>query len=148
VDKKVPAVAVASCSTAPPKAPRRKSSKKGKNNTGETSSPVICPEKTRSLESSKRKCKGSEGVLDAESQAASGLAQLGQKKAKKVVKKVVVSTVRLVPSAFSDDKMIDDLPFSYCLWCDLRFNVHHSCTPGSKNEFIDVESFSDDVAEV
>jgi hypothetical protein len=27
-------------------------------------------------------------------------------------------------------------------------NVCRSCTPGSENEFVDVESFSDDVAEV
>jgi hypothetical protein len=76
---------------------------------------------------------------------------LGQKKANKVIKKVVASTVRRVPSAFSDDEMADDLHatgFSSCLWCDLRLNVCRSCTPGSENEFVDVESFSDDVAEV
>jgi hypothetical protein len=38
--------------------------------------------------------------------------------------------------------------FSSCLWSDLRLNVHRSCTPGSKNEFVDVESFSDNNAEV
>jgi hypothetical protein len=30
----------------------------------------------------------------------------------------------------------------------LRFNVRSRCTPGSENEFIDVETFSDDVVEV
>jgi hypothetical protein len=50
---KVPAVAVASCSAAPLKASRRRSSKKSKGNVAETSSSTICPEKTRSLESNK-----------------------------------------------------------------------------------------------
>jgi hypothetical protein len=77
LDKKVPAVAVASCSAAPPKAPRKKSSKKGRSSAGDTSSSIVRPEKTKSLESSKRKCKASEGVSDAEIQAASSLAQLG-----------------------------------------------------------------------
>jgi hypothetical protein len=75
-DKKVPAVAVASCSAAPPKAPRKKSSKKGKSSAGDTSS-IVRPEKTKSLESSKQKHKASEGIFDAEIQAASSLAQLG-----------------------------------------------------------------------
>jgi hypothetical protein len=91
VDKKAPAVAVASCSTAPPKAPRIKSSKKGKSSTSDTSSAIVRPDKTKSLESSKRKLKASEGVSDAEIQAALSLAQLGSKKAKKVIKKVVAS---------------------------------------------------------
>jgi hypothetical protein len=38
--------------------------------------------------------------------------------------------------------------FSSCLWCDLRFNVHHTYSPDSENELVDVESFSDDVVEV
>jgi hypothetical protein len=50
---KVPAIAVASCSAAPLKASRRRSSKKGKGDTDETSSSTVCPEKTRSLESNK-----------------------------------------------------------------------------------------------
>jgi hypothetical protein len=37
--------------------------------------------------------------------------------------------------------------FSY-LWTELRFTIHRHCTPGSENEFMDVETFSDDVAEV
>jgi hypothetical protein len=67
------------------------------------------------------------------------------------VKKIVVATVRRVPSASSDDEMSDELRpigFCSCLWCDLRFNVHRSCTPGSENEFVDVETFLDDVLEV
>jgi hypothetical protein len=78
VDKKAPAVVVASCSAAPPKSPRR-SSKKGKSSVGDTSSAIICPDKTKSLESSKQKRKTSEVVSDAEIQAASSLAQLGRK---------------------------------------------------------------------
>jgi hypothetical protein len=38
--------------------------------------------------------------------------------------------------------------FSSCLWCDLRFSVRRSYTLGSENEFVDVETFSDDVLEV
>jgi hypothetical protein len=38
--------------------------------------------------------------------------------------------------------------FFSCLWPDLRFDVRRHCTPGSKNEFVDVETFSDNVAEV
>jgi hypothetical protein len=58
VDKKVLTIAVATCSAAPPKAPRKKASKKGKgmSEAGDISSSTICPEKTKSLESSKRKC--------------------------------------------------------------------------------------------
>jgi hypothetical protein len=47
--------------------------------------------------------------------------------------------------------MINDLrptSFSSCLWCDLRFNVRSHCSPGSENEFLDLETFSDDVVEV
>jgi hypothetical protein len=53
VPVKVPAVAVASCSAAALKAPRRRSLKKGKGDPNETSSSTVRPEKTRSLESSK-----------------------------------------------------------------------------------------------
>jgi hypothetical protein len=37
--------------------------------------------------------------------------------------------------------------FSF-LWPDLRFNVHRHCTLDSENEFVDFETFLDDVAEV
>jgi hypothetical protein len=77
IDKKSPAIVVASCSATPPKAPRRKSSKKLKSNIGDTSSSVVCLDKKNSLESSKRKRKAFEGVLEAEIQAASSRAQLG-----------------------------------------------------------------------
>jgi hypothetical protein len=63
---KVLAVVVASCSTAPLKFHRGKSSKKGKKNIDETSSYVVHPAKTRSLESTKWKRKSSEVVSDAE----------------------------------------------------------------------------------
>jgi hypothetical protein len=52
---KIPAVVVASCSAAPLKALRRRSSKKGKGDTNETSSSSVRLEKTKSLESSKGK---------------------------------------------------------------------------------------------
>jgi hypothetical protein len=53
IDKKAPAVVVASCSAAPLKAPRGKSSKKLKSNIGDTSSSVVCPNKTKPLKSRK-----------------------------------------------------------------------------------------------
>jgi hypothetical protein len=147
VDKKAPAVAVASCSAAPPKAPRRRSSKKGKSSTDDTSSATICPDKTKSLESSKWKRKTSEAVLDAKIQAASSLAQLGQKKIKTTIKKIVTAEVHCVPCAFDDDMIAEPRlkGFSSCLWCDSRFNIHHSYSLGSENELVDIESFSDGV---
>jgi hypothetical protein len=60
------------------------------------------------LESSKRKRKASKNISDAEIQAASSLVKLCRKKSKKVVKKVDVAVVQRVPSAFSDDEMIDE----------------------------------------
>jgi hypothetical protein len=147
---KAPAVAMASCSVAPLKAPRRTSSKKGKGDKDETSSFVVRPEKTRSLDSNKRKRTSSKVVSDAELQAASSLAQLSRKKTKKAVKKIVVAEVWCVPSAFDDDMIIEPSQkgfFSF-LWPNLRFDVRRHCTPGSEDEFVDVETFSDDVAEV
>jgi hypothetical protein len=71
---KIPAVVVASCSVAPPKAPRRRSSKNVPATADETTSSGVQPAKTRSLESSKRRRKTFERVSDAELQAASILA--------------------------------------------------------------------------
>jgi hypothetical protein len=71
---KIPAVAIASCSVAPPKAPRRRSSKNVPATVDETTSSGVQPAKTRSLESSKRRRKTSEQVSDAELQAACSLA--------------------------------------------------------------------------
>jgi tRNA uridine 5-carbamoylmethylation protein Kti12 len=98
---KIPAVAVANCSVAPPKAPRRRSSKSVLATADETTSSGIQPTKTKSLESSKRK--SSEQLSDAELQAASSLARMSRKKFKKAVKKVVSSEIRRVPSAFDDN---------------------------------------------
>jgi hypothetical protein len=91
---KMPAIAIASCLAAPPKAPRRRSSKTSRLIADETTSSSVQPAKTRSLESSKRKRKSSKQVSDAELQVASSLAQLSQKKAKKGVKKFVAVEVR------------------------------------------------------
>jgi hypothetical protein len=55
-----------------------------------------------------------------------------------------------LPPFFYDD-MIDEprsKGFSSCLWCDLRFNIRRSYSPGSENEFVNIESFSDDVTRV
>jgi hypothetical protein len=59
---KIPAVAVASCSSAPLKAPRRRSSKRCLMIADDSTSSGVQPAKTRSLESSKRKRKTSEQV--------------------------------------------------------------------------------------
>jgi hypothetical protein len=83
------------------------------------------------LESSKWKHKASEGVSEAEIQAALSLAQLGKNKLKKSMKNIAISKVQRVPSSVDT---IDDLHptgFSSYLWRDLRFNVHSRCTPGS-----------------
>jgi hypothetical protein len=75
---------------------------------------------------------------------------LSQKKTKKAVKKIVVAEVWRVPSAFDDDMIVEPSHkgfFSH-LWPDLRFNIRRHHTPGSENEFVDVENFSDDMAEV
>jgi ribosomal protein L14E/L6E/L27E len=59
--------------------------------------------KTKSLESTKHKRNSSENVSDAELQAATSLAQMSRKKAKKVVKKIVTTEVRqsLLPSTMT-----------------------------------------------
>jgi hypothetical protein len=83
--------------------------KKGKSSTDDASS-VVRPNKTKYLESSKRKCKTSEVVSNAEIQAASSLAQLGQKKIKRTVKKIVAAEVQCVPSTFEDDMIVEPRP--------------------------------------
>jgi uncharacterized protein YktA (UPF0223 family) len=93
IEKKAPTIAVVSCSTAPLKAPRGKSLKKRKDSTDETSSSAVRPEKTKSLESSKRKRKTSEAISDIAIQVASGLTQLGRKKIKTAVKKIAAAKV-------------------------------------------------------
>jgi hypothetical protein len=135
---KIPAVAVASCSAAPLNAPRRRSSKSGPSVVDETTSSGVQPSKTRSLESSKRKRKSSEQVLDAELQAASSLAQMSRKKSKKAVKKVVSSKVRRVPSAFDDDLFVEPVSQKGSFfWPLLRFDFREHCPSGSENEFVD-----------
>jgi hypothetical protein len=145
---KMSCVAVASCSAAPLKASRRRSSKKSKGNTDETTSPSVQHAKTKSLESTKRKRKSSENVSDAELQAANSLAQLSGKKAKKVVKKIVAAEVRRVPSTFDNDFFVEPSQKGFSSWPDLRFSFHEHHTPGSENEFVDIDSLSYVVAEV
>jgi tRNA uridine 5-carbamoylmethylation protein Kti12 len=89
------------------KPPRKKSTKKSQGTPDETTSSGVQPAKTKSLDSSKWKRRTSEQILDIELQAASGLAQMSRKKAKKAVKKVVSSEVRRVPSAFDDDLFVE-----------------------------------------
>jgi hypothetical protein len=125
---KISVVDVATCSAGSPKAPRRRSSKSGVSIVDETTSSGVQPSKTRSLESSKRKRKTSEQVSDAELQAASSLAQMSRKKAKKAVKKVVSSEVRRFPSAFNGDLFVESSQkgFSFGLCYDSIFmNTAH-----------------------
>jgi hypothetical protein len=145
---KIPAVAVASCSAAPLNAPRRRSLKSGLSIADETTSYGVQPSKTRSLESSKRKRKSSEQVSDAELQAASSLAQMGRKKSKKAVKKVVSSGVRWVPSAFDDDLFIEPKQKGSFFWPLLSFDFREHCPSDSESEFMDIDSFSDAAPEV
>jgi uncharacterized protein YktA (UPF0223 family) len=148
IKKKAPAIAVVRCSSGPPKTSRRSSSKKRKGCDDGTSSATMCPEKTRSLESNKRKHKSTEVVLDAELQAATGLTGLSRKKMKKAVKKVAAVEVRRIPAAFDD--LVDEpgTSFFFCLWPYLRLNVRRHYTPSFENDFVDVETFSDDISEV
>jgi hypothetical protein len=129
---KMPAVVMASCSAAPLKAPRRRSSKSSKLIIDDTTSSSVQPTKTRSLESLRRKRKSSEQISDAELQAASSLAQMSQKKAKKAVKKIVTAEVRRVPSAFDDDIFAEPGEKGFSSWPFLRFNFHEHCTPDSE----------------
>jgi hypothetical protein len=146
---KVPAVAVDSCSAAPINAPRIRSSKRGSSAVSESTSSGVKPSRTRSLESSKRKCKTSKRTSDAELQAASGLAQMSRKKLKKAVKKVSSSVVRRVPSTFNDDVFVGaDSQKGFCFWPLLRFNFRDNCPSSSENEFMDIDSFSDAASEV
>jgi hypothetical protein len=145
---KMPAVVVASCSAAPLKSPRRRSSKSSKVTINETTPSSVQHAKTKSLESTKRKRKSSEHVSDVEIQAASSLTQMSRKKAKKAVKKIIAAEVRRVPSAFDDDIFAEPSQKGFSSWTFLRFNFCEHYTPGSKNEFMDIDSFSDVVSEV
>jgi hypothetical protein len=55
--------------------------------------------------------------LDAELQAASGLAQMSRKKLKKAARKVSSIGVRRVPSAFDNDAFVEaDSQKGVCFW--------------------------------
>jgi hypothetical protein len=140
---KMPCVAVASCSAAPLKALRKKSSKKNQGTPDEATSSGVQPMKTKSLESTKRKRRTSEQISDVELQAASSLAQMSRKKAKKAVKKTVTAEVRQVPFAFDDDLFVESIQKGSFFWTLLRFNFRAPCPSGSENEFMDIDSFSD-----
>jgi hypothetical protein len=73
---------------------------------------------------------------------------MSQKKAKKVVKKIIAAEVRRVPSAFDDDIFAETSQKGFFSWPFLRFNFHEHYTPNSENEFVDVGTFSDVVVEV
>jgi hypothetical protein len=109
---------------------------------------TVVPSKKKSLESSKRKRRSSEQVLDAELQAASSLAQMSRKKANKAIKKVVSSEVQRVPSAFDDDLFTEPSQKGSFFWPLLRFNFREHCPSGSENEFVDIDSFSDAAPEI
>jgi hypothetical protein len=69
---------------------------------------------------------------------------MSRKKSKKAVKKVVSSEVQWVPSAFDDNLFMEPVSQkgSY-FWPLLRFNFREHFPSGSKNEFVDIDSFSD-----
>jgi hypothetical protein len=145
---KIPVVTVASCSVAPPNAPRRRSSKSGTTTANETTSSGVQPSKTKSLESSKCKRRTSKQVSDVELQAASSLAQMSRKKSKKAVKKVVSSGVRRVPSAFDNDVFTEPERKGSLFWPLLRFDFREHCPSGYESEFVDIDSFSDAAPDV
>jgi hypothetical protein len=57
---------------------------------------------------------------------------MSRKKAKKVVKKIVSSEVRRVPSAFDDDLFVESSQKGFFFWPLLRFNFHEHCPSGSE----------------
>jgi hypothetical protein len=73
---------------------------------------------------------------------------MSRKKAKKAVKKIVAAEVQWVPSAFDDDLFAEPSQKGFFSWPFLRFNFHEHSPQGSKNEFVDIGSFSDVVFEV
>jgi hypothetical protein len=119
--RKLKMPAVASYSAAPPKAPRRRSSKSSRLIADETTSSSVQPAKMKSLESSKRKRKSSEQVSDAKLQATSSLAQMSGKKSKKAVTKVAAVEVRRVPAAFDDVFPVELAQKGFSSWPFLRF---------------------------
>jgi hypothetical protein len=143
IKTRTPAVAVASYPSEPSKISRRSSSKKRKDNDDGTPSATVCPEKTKYLESNKRKHQSTEGVTDVELQAATSLTGLSRKKTKKAVKKVATVEVRLVPAAFDDDFPVEPTQKGFPSWPFLQFYFPDQRTPSSENEFMDIGSFSD-----
>jgi hypothetical protein len=148
IKTRTPAVAVASFSSDALKISRTSSSKKWKGGDDETPSAVVCPEKTKSLESNKRKHQSTEGVSDVELQATTGLTGLSLKKSKKAVKKVAAVEVRCVPAAFDDVFPVELAQKGFSSWPFLRFYFPDQHTPSSENEFMDIGSFSDVAEEV
>jgi hypothetical protein len=73
---------------------------------------------------------------------------MSRKKAKKLLRKIVVAEVQRVPSAFVDDFFAAPSQKGFSSWPFLRFNFHEHCTLGSENEFVDIDSFSHVAAEV
>jgi hypothetical protein len=142
IKTRTPAVVVTSCSFEPSMI-SRSSSKKRKGSDDGTPSVVVCPEKTKSLESNKRKHQSTEGVTHVELQAATSLAGLSRKKMKKVVKKVATAEVRRVPAAFDDEFPVELAQKGFSSWPFLRFFFPNQRTPSSENEFVDIDSFSD-----
>jgi hypothetical protein len=137
---KMSCVAVASCSAMPLKASKKKSSKKSQGTPDEiTTSSRVQPVKTKSLESTKSKRRTSEQISDVELQAASGLAKMSRKKAKKAVrKKVATAEVHCVPAAFDDDFPMELAQKGFSSWPFLRFYFPDRHTPSSENEFVDI----------
>jgi hypothetical protein len=84
----------------------------------------LCLEKTRSLESSKRKHKSIEAISDAELQATTGLTGLSRMKMKKSMKKIGAVEVRRVPAALDD--LVDGPRKGFFLLSMARFHIQCS----------------------
>jgi hypothetical protein len=139
---KMSCVAVASCTAMPLRASKKKSSKKNQGTPDEITSSGVQPAKTKSLELIKCKRRTSEQISDVELQAASGLAQMSCKKAKKAVRKKVASVeVRRVLAAFDDDFPVELAQKGFSSWTFLQFYYPDRRTPSSENEFVDIGSF-------
>jgi hypothetical protein len=133
IKTRTPAVAVASCSSEPSNISRRSSSKKWKGIDNGTPSVAVCPDKTKFLESNKRKHQSTEGVTNVELQATTSLVGLSRKKTKKAVKKVATTEVHHVPAAFDDEIFEEPSQKGFSSFPFLIFNFHEHYTSCSEN---------------
>jgi hypothetical protein len=65
---------------------------------------------------------------------------MSQNMAKKVVKKILTTEVRRVPSVVDDDIFAEPGQKGFFSWPFLIYNFHEHYTPGSENKFVDVDT--------